>query len=752
MVDSLTRLIGRRQAPPRVWSSTGGTAQLSATPRLRREATRDRSPWTRARLLPAGLLGLLLLTVVIDVTPAPGAARAVLTLLTALLLPGSAILLRVSGGPSWFVLAVAVPVSLSIEIVLSSAMIFARLWHPVLVAVLLVSAAAAMLVHGALSAGAEPGPVRPELARMLERLRGALRGDRADLALLLVAGALWGVSIPLTSTAGLGVSGLLPNLPLTWYVALGLVVVGVVRQVHRRDASSPVAWAFVLLAALILYGTIPAVSRYPQYSYTYKHIGVTHLFMASGRLSPSVDIYNHWPGFFAAAAAFARVTGVDPLSFASWFEPISTFIDALLVGALAGLITRERRAPVLAAALWLGIDWVGQSYYSPQGAVFLISLGLALVLVQHSTSAGLGGSLIRRVARVISRRDQEQRALVVEPWLSRRCATAIVLGCAVAISATHQLTPYMLALWAGALALFGGRPRWLWLGILLVAAAYLAPNLAYVQHNYGLFSGFDPVRNAQVTQGTPTHRAWFFSHIGQMLTFFSLALGGFAAVRLARRRQGYPAGLLLVLTLAPFAVLFLNSYGGEGVLRAVLFSSPWMAVLGAWGIVTLGGLWRVLVSALASTVVIGLLAAGAMGDAAFNLMPNGEVAASLYFYSHAPAGSGLMLAGPDFPGDIGARYAVMRGHSTESHPNVLEYPEFEDHLFGPADVPQLASDLRALSPHGFIAFSTSEYNNARLFGLTVPGALSALERAVAGSRLFHLWYEAPNVRIYRLAG
>jgi hypothetical protein len=139
------------------------------------------------------------------------------------------------------------------------------------------------------------------------------------------------------------------------------------------------------------------------------------------------------------------------------------------------------------------------------------------------------------------------------------------------------------------------------------------------------------------------------------------------------------------------------------------------------------------------------------GVSQLNVIPRSTVAVSEDFYARAPAGSVLVLAGPGFPLRVGARYDRFRGPVGDADPNLLHDDRFRSRALGAADLPAVVREIRRYAPRGFLAFSSTEDEWARAFGLTPPGALEDLERAVAGSPRFRLWARSATARIYELA-
>jgi hypothetical protein len=585
----------------------------------------------------------------------------------------------------------------------------------------------------------------------LEAPSGLLRGALPLAGRLLplpAATVLWAIALPAIEPASLGEAGLVGDAPLIFFVALGVLLAGAVLAMWLPRTPGWVLAAYIGALVLILYGTIPAISDSPQYAWTYKHIGVVRLIGTTGAVHPGLDIYNRWPGMFSLAAAFSRVTGADPLTYAGWFECVFAWLEAIVVAAIAFAVTRNRRVAAMSTLVWLLTNWIGQTYFSAQALAYLLSLTMLLVIVRqfpvggrlHVRIAGLLGSLVRR--------PQPADAFGLPlPWRTWQSVVVVVVLDA-AVVATHQLTPYMVVLQVGALTALGLRPRWLVFVIAGLAAAYLAPNLDFVQSHYGLLGG-NPIDNAQVDRAH-YHRAWFYANVGGLLSYTTLLLAALGGLRLARVGLAQRAIPVAALALVPFVVLLGSNYGGEGVLRAFLFSSPWLAILIAWGLSTLREGRQLVAAVLMSALLCGLFLFAFIGNAGTNVIPASEVAASDYFYSHARPGSVLMLAGEDFPLRVGANYGDMAGPAGDHSPNLLEDPRLHGRPFKRRDLRLIAADMLDFSPVGYLVFSTTQNRYARFYDTTSPWAYEELERWVAASPKFALWHASTHARIYRL--
>jgi hypothetical protein len=319
---------------------------------------------------------------------------------------------------------------------------------------------------------------------------------------------------------------------------------------------------------------------------------------------------------------------------------------------------------------------------------------------------------------------------------------------------THQLTPFILLISVGALSLLGMlAPRWIVVAMAALVLGYLALNFEFIRENFSIFTGLDPVENAQQAPYdlAPAEGKEFNTAVARLLPIFGWLGGAIGFARLAWLGRAVQALPLAVLAAAPFAILLGQSYGGEAALRVILFSGPWCGALIAWALTTVRR--PVAMRALAGGVAAlfaALFVPAYFGTAQLTVMPPDEVRASAYLYEHGRPGSVVMLSAPDFPARLAPNYPKFVGPQTESEPNLLRTDQFRDRPLGPADVAAVRALMRDYATRGYLIFSRTQYKFTRLFGLTPPGELRDLERAVAASPEFELFYVNPRTRIYRL--
>ncbi len=609
---------------------------------------------------------------------------------------------------------------------------------------------AAELPGEALEAG--PAAIAPPPART-PRTGGGRVARRPRPAVLgwamVVSGvALWLASLHSVDLAHIGRYGLSASLPATWYAALAIVILGAVKTIFARRFRPLLAAAHVGAAVLVVYATIPAVAAVPQYAWTYKHIGVTRSIEQLGSVAPLVDIYHRWPGFFALAALFSRLAGLgDPIRYAAWAEPVFSVMGALLVAALAHTVSRNYRVAALAAMFFVLSAWVAQSYFAPQPLAYILGLTLMLAVLRWRTNH-------RSYPRWLVHLAGAEAEGPARGW-SGRVTLAVVVAVDAVVVVTHQLSPYMVLLELVAVALFSVlRLRWIVLPALALPAAYLLPNLTYLKQHFPLFNGTHPGKSGPATGSI---EPWLVAQAGGLTSACLWALALLAVAGLLWRRAGPTPLMVLALAMAPACTLaFGVAYGGEASLRVHYFAAPWLAVLVAWGLVTLPRpRWRAGIGLVALLGVTALFVVAFFGRTALNVIPRDEVEASAYFYAHAEAHSLLLLVNPGFPMRLSARYTVMRpAEGGDTSPNLMARQNAP--LVRGGSLTSVMTTLRQLAPaigaHRYLVFSRTEAQYANVTHVLSFAETRRLESEVVGSSRFRLWHQTANSRIYEEMG
>lgn len=401
------------------------------------------------------------------------------------------------------------------------------------------------------------------------------------ITLLVTAVAIWLVAIPLARDATAGQYGLLATTGGV-YLLLSLVLDIAAFVVAVAKNNTLTAVLAIGIVTIIQRLTVTLITDVPIYSWTYKHIGIVNYIM-SYHSPPRVGVHGEWPGFFAAMAWFSTVSGVDPVDAAHWFAPVAAALISLMGGALALVLGFNIRVALITAMLAQILNWTGQDYYSPQAIALIMAVAI-LALLSHSNK-------------------MPSSAYISVPIFA-------------ALVATHQLTPVWLCfLTIGLAVLREIRPRWLPLVYVAIFAIYLGPRLNATDR-YGLFSGFNPVKNSEIVATGRGSDGREFTILVERLLSVSVWLAAAICCVLIWRRYGFP-WMMATMAFSPILLLGGQSYGGEAIIRVFLYSiagcAVLLAIVAAQAFSLTKPIQKVLACGTTMAFLIGVAAAGMQG-------------------------------------------------------------------------------------------------------------------------------------------
>jgi hypothetical protein len=369
-----------------------------------------------------------------------------------------------------------------------------------------------------------------------------------------------------------------------------------------------------------------------------------------------------------AAVLIKFVGQANALGFAKWFP---LFIELASLAPLI-VITRScgvgRRAAWLAIAIYYSSNWIFQDYFSPQGLnyfFFLVIVAAALACwkpLKLAISDDRRKSLRSRIRRSLSAlsRDRLAGREATSTWETRQMVGLLgLLGLLfVASAVSHQLTPpaMFLALVAMLLTRRLGRPElpvlivvlvfgWLSLG----ATNFWAGHLANIFGSFGDFAAKFSSNVANRVTGVPAHR--FIAQLRILITGVLFVGAGIGALR-----RFADTRTLEALVAVPFLLVVAQNYGGEGLIRVVLFGLPFLSVLFASAFwprstgdirsfvppIPEGSVARLVKVALptliASTLVVLAVATTIArgGNDSYQSLTTSDLSAVKYVYAHVP--------------------------------------------------------------------------------------------------------------------
>ncbi len=578
--------------------------------------------------------------------------------------------------------------------------------------------------------------------------------------------AFWAVGVRHTDTSRLGQYGLVAALPIVFYVGV-LLLIASIGWALSRDQLSPVRLTANLGALLLmLYGTAPLLYGAARYAWTYKYIGVVQYINLHGHLNPTIDIYQNWPGFFAFAAWFDKVIGVQsPLAYAKWAQLAFEALTCLMLHFVFRALPLTDRERWLALFLYAGSIWIAQDYFSAQALGVVLSAGifaLTLTFLRRETQAKWVIRLRRRlqpIGRLVRRRSPETDE--VTPLVNRSRSQAQEFAVLVAIGVIyfvlvfeHELSPYVVLIQLGALALIGEvRRRWIALLFAAVVFGYLAPHFDFVNSHFGILKSignfFGNAAPPSSGQGQVPKGILFSEEASRLLAVGMWGLSALGALR--RWRNGRPTLALVILAYSPVVVFFAGAYGTEGLLRVYLFSLPWTVCLVASALKPAAASVSKVGSLVGPVVLAGAIALffpSFFGQDAVDVMPQSDVQGVLGFYQSARPGTIFSLA-DNAPGSINGRYNLFGSVFLYGPGGVITGPKL--------DVSNAAALTRIIKQNNpnpdqptYVLISKAMENYGNLYGFFSSADLAKLRQTLSRAPGWFEAYNADGVTAYEL--
>lgn len=587
--------------------------------------------------------------------------------------------------------------------------------------------------------------------RFSRTLRAALVVGPLTLAL-----ALWLVSLPRIDLARMSGFGLLPALPWTFYVALGVLTVGFTLGLRSTPLPERALGFHVVALILVIHGTPAIAYGTLRYAWAWKHVGIVDYIQRHGSVDPTIGFltaYHNWPGFFALSALYTELAGLgSALSFASW-GPV--FFNLLFFGVLLvlfGALTSDRRRVWLGVWLFFTANWIGQDYFSPQAFAYFLFLVVVTICVAWFRLPRVPTfEAVRRVVRseriavrflgLLHRSDPEAQWHEDAGRGERVALILLIVILITTLASSHQLTPLMLVLALSALVLFQ-RTSLRSLPILvavisvgwvaLFAVGFLRGNLYWIVNSLGTVT--ENANSTLVNLASASHDQQIIARVDRALTVGVWALGGLGFLRLARR--GGPDLSSSVLGVAAFGALAFTSYGGEILFRVYFFSLPFFVLLAAAIVYpgrSAGCGWAATAAGLAlSAALVGGLLVGYYGKELQNYFSKDEVQAAELLYGHARPGSLLVAGVNDYPWAF-------------SHYEEYSYLALAELL--PRDrrkaIAQPAVAISSIAkrervPCAYVIITTSQRATVDMTGLMPAGSLDLVERRLSTAPAFRI--------------
>jgi hypothetical protein len=569
------------------------------------------------------------------------------------------------------------------------------------------------------------------------------------LIALTIATAVFAVSVIRVHGHAVDIYGLLPLLGISFMAATILTVVVLIialRYIHKAWLAAVGALCLLLVE---LNGTPMMLDQTPFASGTFKHYGVVDYLVHGGPLSDPHDVYQQWPGFFAAAAGLVRLSGRSPLSYANWAQLFFETLNVIVLFAIARRFApRNRVVPYIAVLLFLVVDWEGGEYYSPQTTAFEVSLLFQFFLLPLLDPTRLRWPFRNwswlRIPPTSSWGDGSTTAI----GMATRTVVPVALFGTIVI--THQLSPYIIFAGVAALWVVGIlRHRLIMLALAIMVIAYPLLHLTAVDAN-SVLSGFD-FSNATGVHGFAASSP--AQELGSDLAKV-ICLIFWGATAVCGLSYGRRFGIVLIpaiLAAVPLSLILVSNYDGEGIYRVFLFSSPWCALIIAMRLVDLrfsAALRLAVLGCWTLFSALGSAQAQDFGQYPIQQVPSDEITASAYFLDHAPVNSTLVMASGTFPGRLNGRYVFHNATQSANDPELDGYPQFQGNKLEQMTPKALASAVTELAEGpAYLVIAQSMYAYQDYYGVFAPGTLQTLAPRLETSAYWKIWYKSDGTII-----
>ncbi len=177
------------------------------------------------------------------------------------------------------------------------------------------------------------------------------------------------------------------TLPAFYWAGIGTTIAAtIISLVYDGRRKNDYRIIPVLLLGLFLYGTPVFTYEVPRFTDIFGH-GAEGLPVISGGQIDQDDRYaREYPSTFVLVAISAILQDVDPLSLIRFTELFTSLTVITLVYCIARIF--GSRYAILAPVAFMGVFWVDQGHFSPQGLALIFYLVFFFSLVKAIATTG----------------------------------------------------------------------------------------------------------------------------------------------------------------------------------------------------------------------------------------------------------------------------------------------------------------------------------------------------------------------------
>lgn len=663
-------------------------------------------------------------------------------------------------------LAFSLLTSVSMLILVSTAMVLAGAWYPT--AAFLVTVAVCVPLHLlGLGQAVKDWQVAVR-ARRLHAHAQLLRGVRADastnpvrsgvarpwyrswapLLAAIAGGAACGISAVTHQHLDPQFGGFFAQVGPLWFVGLLLILMSFTLADGDNEWQMAIS-AVLLILALTLTPSI--IYDGPRSQSAFKHVDLVQQIRTLHTVDSSVSVYNDWPGFFACIAWLCDLMGIkDPMVLARFWPAVIGLFRVTALRYLFGKMLVKRYRIWLAVGLAILADPLNADYFSPQSLGFVMGVAMFGLALPAQSGAVTG---------VTGRRQRPRIDTSATPW---REIMILASGCAVAV--THQLSPYIIGGALVVLVVFRQVRPW-WIPALVLVPAVLWALLhfqdirAFISlSQIGEPSNFLPP-TTEVSPGLS--RLPIVGYVTAALIGCIAIVGLLAVAALFRRRFDLQSWAVAVAAGVGLFFVFVNAYGREGIFRAILFAIPWLVLLAAQVLRPRSTVVKRLPALAVAVILSCFFYVASFGLDRINVVNTADVDAYQFYVHQGPDQSGryhylVTLGQGDLP------FAVPRINSTHQFlsTNRLKSPAAAGQPAEPLaqTAPALTAALLRFSHQPayraqlYVFWSPTSANYQRAYGIQTPERFAELRDEFAAATYWHVVFSEQGRVVFRFDG
>jgi hypothetical protein len=565
---------------------------------------------------------------------------------------------------------------------------------------------------------------------------------------------LWVMGLKQTDLAQLNDLGLVSVLPLFSYAVLITLTLSFIAALQSDNLRVSLLALHILALIFMLYAISPVMEDVPNFSVNWRHVGIIDYITNNGNVDPKIDAYFNWPAFFIANSFMTQLAGLQSsLTFVPWSSFYFNLLYLLPLYQIFKVALADKRA------IWFGIwmfyigNWIGQDYFSPQALNYFFYLVLIAVLLTYFKKSGISIRNFGQADGLLSRAIKMVNGFFALPSTTQNEANPIqqiglLLIIIVIFSASamgHQLTPFAILFAVTILVFFNYislRNLPIIMGIIVatwisyMAVAYMQGHIEKILSEIGrMSSSLDENVTARIS-GSADHKT-----ITSFRMYMSLGVWGLAFLgglwRMFRKQHVVVWAALAGIA---FALIGLQDYGGEMILRVYLLSLPFMLVF----VVSLflptpifryKWLTTIAMTAVMSVIIMGFLFSR-YGNQRMDYKTQAEIEGLRTLYDFAEPGSLLLAARPN----LAWRF---EDYNTYKHRLV-------DDEFAAGDIEGIVQQMKYWEAPSYLVLTRSQQVSAEMFLDYTEADWANFEHNLIEAGLT-VYYENADTSVYMLA-